>query len=117
MRCCKIGSSATKDGSREIEMAKMVVIYPAPADKPAFDKHYMEVHAPLAKKLPGLKKYEVSKGKVVGAYLVATLHFDSMDAMKAAFASEAGQATGADLKNLQPAEGKIQSLMFDDQEI
>jgi uncharacterized protein (TIGR02118 family) len=38
----------------------MTVIYRTPADTAAFDKHYFEMHVPLAKKLPGLRKYEVS---------------------------------------------------------
>lgn len=46
-------------------MARMVVIYKKPKDPVAFDKHYFEVHVPLAKQLPGLVKYEVSKGSVV----------------------------------------------------
>ena len=28
----------------------------------AFDKHYFEAHVPIAKKIPGLRKYEVSRG-------------------------------------------------------
>jgi uncharacterized protein (TIGR02118 family) len=30
----------------------------------AFDKHYFEAHVPIAKKIPGLRKYEVSRGPV-----------------------------------------------------
>jgi hypothetical protein len=30
----------------------------------AFDKHYFEAHVPIAKKIPGLRKYEVSQGPV-----------------------------------------------------
>ncbi len=45
-------------------MARMVVIYKVPADVAAFDKHYYEIHVPLAKKLPGLRKYEVSRGPI-----------------------------------------------------
>src|SRR5258706_15087415 len=33
----------------ENSMARMVVIYKAPKDPVAFDKHYVEVHVPLAK--------------------------------------------------------------------
>ncbi len=43
-------------------MAQMIVIYKTPEDKEAFDKHYFDIHVPLAKKLPGLIKYQVSKG-------------------------------------------------------
>ncbi len=38
-------------------MARMVVIYKTPKDVAAFTRHYFETHVPLAKKLPGLRKY------------------------------------------------------------
>jgi len=40
-------------------MAKMTVIYQTPKDIPAFEKHYFDVHIPLAKQLPVLIKYEI----------------------------------------------------------
>ena len=43
-------------------MAQLVVLYKTPKNTDAFDKYYFETHVPLAKKLPGLKKYDVSKG-------------------------------------------------------
>ena len=46
-------------------MAKMIAIYRTPNDIEAFDKHYFEVHIPLAKKLPGLIKYEVGRRPIV----------------------------------------------------
>jgi len=45
-------------------MALLVVMYKAPHDAAAFDKHYFEKHIPLAKKIPSLRKYEVSRGAV-----------------------------------------------------
>jgi hypothetical protein len=35
-----------------------------PADTQAFDSHYFAVHVPVARKLPGLRTYEVSKGSM-----------------------------------------------------
>ncbi len=35
-------------------MARMVVIYPTPKDVEAFDRHYFEIHVPLAKRFRGL---------------------------------------------------------------
>ncbi|GHD58614.1 EthD family reductase [Jeongeupia chitinilytica] len=102
-------------------MARMVVIYKTPADPAAFDKHYFEIHIPLAKNLPGLKSYEVSKGPIVamaGAtdpYLIGTLHFESMAAIKEAFASECGQACAADRRILAPDDNDVQMFLFDDQ--
>ena len=74
-------------------MASLVVMYKTPKDAAAFDKHYFETHVPLAKKIPGLRKYEVSQGPVAtptgpSAFrLVATLYFDNLAAVQAAFAS------------------------------
>ncbi len=45
-------------------MADLVVLYKTPTDPAAFDKYYAETHIPLAKKLPGLRKYTVTKGPI-----------------------------------------------------
>ena len=47
-------------------MASLVVLYKTPKDPAAFDKHYSEKHIPLAKKIPGLRRYEISRGPVGG---------------------------------------------------
>lgn len=36
------------------------VLYNHPENPEAFDRHYREVHAPLAAKAPGLKSYTMS---------------------------------------------------------
>jgi uncharacterized protein (TIGR02118 family) len=84
-------------------MADLVVLYKTPKDSAAFDKYYFESHIPLAKKLPGLRKYTVSKGPVATPagpsplHLIAILSFDSMAAIQAAFGSPEGKATAADV--------------------
>lgn len=104
-------------------MARMVVIYRTPKDIEAFDRHYFEVHIPLAKKLPGLRKYEVSYGPVAvllgptDVYLVGTLYFDDLDAIKRAFASVEGQAAAADRLLYAPDDSGIQMFLFDDREV
>jgi uncharacterized protein (TIGR02118 family) len=76
-------------------MALLVVMYKAPHDAAAFDKHYFEKHIPLAKKIPGLRKYEVSRGAVAtpagpsNYHLVALLHYDDVAAIQNAFARRA----------------------------
>ena len=40
-------------------MAQLVVLYKTPKSADAFDRYYFATHVPLAKKLPGLKKYDV----------------------------------------------------------
>ena len=102
-------------------MARMLVVYRTPADPAAFDKHYFDVHVPLAKDLPGLKRYEVSKGSIVAlagaadTYLIGTLHFDSLAAIKEAFASECGRACAADRRILAPDDKDVQMFLFEDQ--
>ena len=102
-------------------MARMVVIYKTPKNPAAFDEHYFNVHIPLAKDLPGLKSYEVSKGPIVAlagatdTYLIGTLHFDSLAAIKGAFASECGRACAADRRVLAPDDKDVQMFLFEDQ--
>lgn len=98
-------------------MATLAVMYKTPKDVNAFNKHYFETHVKLAKKLPGLRKYEVSQGPVAtpvgpsGYHLVALLQFDNLAALQAAFASPEGQAAGADVQNF--ATGGVEIFMFD----
>ncbi len=68
-----------------------------PKDAAAFDKYYFEKHIPIAKKIPGLRKYRVTKGPVMtpggpsSFHLIATLEFDDMAAIQAAFAARKGR--------------------------
>jgi uncharacterized protein (TIGR02118 family) len=97
-------------------------MYKTPKDTAAFDKYYFDKHAALAKKIPGLRKYEVSQGQVIASpggpsdyHLVALLHFDNLAAIQAAFASAEGQATAVDVQNF--ASGGADMLMFDTRDI
>ena len=102
-------------------MAQLVVLYKTPTNTDAFDRYYFATHVPLAKKLPGLQKYDVSDGAVAapagnsGVHLVATLYFDSLEAIKRAFASPEGKATAGDLANF--ADGGADLYFFDTKEV
>ncbi len=84
-------------------MVKLVVAYGPPEDPAAFDAHYASTHAPLAEKIPNLRRFEA--GKVIGTpdgsaapyHLIAELSFDDAEALQAALATEEGQATAADV--------------------
>jgi uncharacterized protein (TIGR02118 family) len=102
-------------------MARLLAMYRTPKDPAAFDRYYLSQHIPIAKTIPGLRKYEVSRGPIAtpaglsGLYLIATLHFDDLAAVQAAFASPEGQATAADLANF--ATGGVDLLFFEDAEV
>jgi uncharacterized protein (TIGR02118 family) len=102
-------------------MARVVVMYKAPKDPVAFDQYYFATHVPIAKRIPGLRKYEVSQGAVgtpagpSGYHLVAILHFDDMAVVQRAFASPEGQAAVADVQTF--ATGGVDIFMFDQREV
>jgi uncharacterized protein (TIGR02118 family) len=97
-------------------MAKLVVLYKKPADAAAFDAYYSATHVPLAKTIPGVRRYEISTGSVTtpqGAspyHLVAILSFDSMASLQQGLSSPQGQATAGDLANFASAGAEL--LMF-----
>ena len=98
-------------------MAQLLVMYKTPKDAAAFDKYYVEKHIPIAKKIPGLRKYEVSHGPVAtpagpsGYHLVALLQFDSLAGLQSALGSAEAQAAVADVPNF--ATGGADIMMFD----
>ena len=102
-------------------MAKLVVMYKKPTDAVAFDKYYAETHIPIAKRIPGLLKYDVSCAPVMtpagpAAYhLIATLYFADMAAIQKAFASPEGQAAAGDVPKF--ATGGVEMFMFDTRDV
>ncbi|TVT53825.1 EthD family reductase [Amycolatopsis rhizosphaerae] len=96
--------------------ARFLALYETPADIEAFERHYREVHIPLGRRLPGLRRYTVSRDvrAVRGDapyYLVAELDWDTMDDLRAAFASPEGRATAADAARLQEL-APMRSMIF-----
>ncbi len=104
-------------------MARMLVIYRTPKDVEAFDRHYFDIHVPLAKKIPGLRKYEVSHGSIAtpvgnpNVHRIGTLYFDDLAAIDKAFASAEGQAAGADRRLFAPDDSSVQMFLFDNREV
>lgn len=90
-------------------MYQLTALYNHPEDAAAFDKHYTEVHAELAKKIPGLQRYTLSHpgpgpdGAAPPYYLVAVLEFEDEAAFGAAMGGPEGQAAVADLANFAGA--------------
>ncbi|MGH3169908.1 MAG: EthD family reductase [Trebonia sp.] len=85
--------------------ARLMVLWGRPSDPAAFERHYREVHIPLALRIPGLRRYTLSRDITLARgedayYLVAELDFDDITALRAGFQSPQGQATAADVANL-----------------
>ena len=82
----------------------MVVLYRRPdLSVEEFRRHLEEVHAPLAKNLPGIKGYkqnyvaEDAKRRHPGWDAIVELFFENRESMEAAWASPQGAASDADL--------------------
>lgn len=95
-------------------MVKFIAIYRKPENVEDFDKHYNEVHAPLAAKMPGLIKLEVNRiyGTPMGEsdlHLIAEMYFETKEAMLQALSSPEGKAAGKDLMGFA---GKVVSMHF-----
>jgi uncharacterized protein (TIGR02118 family) len=99
-------------------VVRFLVLYQRPLDVAAFDRHYYEVHVPLAKKLPGLRSYTVSRSPsaVRGPephYLVAELDWDDMASLQRDFASPLGQEVARDADVLAELSPGIHSTVFE----
>jgi uncharacterized protein (TIGR02118 family) len=99
-------------------MVRFVVLYQRPTDPAAFDRHYFEVHVPLAKKLPGLRSYTVTRNPstVRGPepyHLVAELDWDDMVSLQRDFASPLGQEAARDVDTLSELCSGIHSMIFE----
>ena len=97
-------------------MAKLMALYKKPADVAAFDAYYYKTHVPIAKKVMGLRRYEVNIGPVMTPtgespyHVVAVLSFDSLDSIHQALKSPEGKAAAADLANF--AQAGVELLIF-----
>jgi uncharacterized protein (TIGR02118 family) len=102
-------------------MAKLVALYKKPADAAAFDAYYHSKHLPIAKEVPGLRRYEVNAGPVgtpqgpAPYHVVALMTFDSLDAIQRALTSPEGRAAAADLANF--AQAGVELLVFDSTDV
>jgi uncharacterized protein (TIGR02118 family) len=84
-------------------MVKLTVLYGHPKDPAAFERYYAQTHLPLAAKMTGHTRLELSK--VVGApgggqpafYRMANVYFDSPAKMEATMGSPEGKAVADDL--------------------
>jgi uncharacterized protein (TIGR02118 family) len=99
---------------------RFLVLYDRPDDVDAFERHYREVHIPLAKKLPGLKRYTVGRSPAAirggePPYLVGELEWEDMASMRHAFESAEGQATADDVTKMAP--DGVRSMIYEVEEV
>lgn len=84
-------------------MVKLVVLYGQPDDPAGFEDHYTNVHLPIAAAIPGVSRFEASRG--VGTpdggrspyFRMAELWYESQEALESSMASEGGQAAVNDI--------------------
>lgn len=102
-------------------MFKLVILLtkkPAMGDD-EFVRYWLNVHAPLAKKMPGLRKYVVNivqkpPNKEPDYHGLAELWFDDRETMKKAFSSPEGEVTQRDSENFT---SKMMTLFIDEHDI
>lgn len=81
-------------------IARFLVMYDAPVDPDESERHYNDVHVPLAKQYPGPRRFTRSHQPTAltgePCYMVVTLEWDDMAAMQAAPESEAANRVAED---------------------
>lgn len=84
-------------------MFKASILYGHPSDPEAFEKYYAETHLPLAYKIPGVAKLELTRfssaadGSKAAFYRQADLFFTSREQIQQSLGSPEGQDAAADL--------------------
>lgn len=91
-------------------MHKLVVLYPEPTDRAAFEAHYRSVHLPLCAKLPGVQDITFALGLEGPYFGIFEATFADEAALGAAMGSPEGQAVEADVPNY--ATGGVKILTF-----
>lgn len=99
-------------------MVRFLILYEHPTDPVEFERHYHEVHVPLAKRLPGLRSYTTSRGAsaVRGPkpfYMIAELDWDDMASLHRDFASPLGQEAARDVDRLAELCPGIHSMIYE----
>lgn len=86
-------------------MIKLVALYGKPRDPAHFERYYRQVHVPLARKIPEIRRFTIHK--VLGSpqegeppyYCLTEVYWDSLRAARKALASLDGQASYRDVPN------------------
>lgn len=98
-------------------MLKITILFEPPADVEAFNAYYLGTHMPLARRVPGTLKDEVTifgpllDGSPPPYHLMTELYFADEDAWRAGMSSPEGLALTADADNFPPGTGKTTMLI------
>ena len=105
-------------------MVKLIVLWNTPEDPGAFERHYSDVHIPLVKQMPGLRRYTIGRhvtaprGGEPYYWRIAELEWDTMDALQKALQSPQGQATAQDAASLVRSTGtSFRSMAYEVEEV
>jgi uncharacterized protein (TIGR02118 family) len=88
-------------------MYKLFAVWTDPDDVEGFERHYLDVHAPLAASIPGLQKMVLTRTTdALGEgpspfHRITELWFEDEAALAVGAASAEGQATIADAEAIQ----------------
>jgi uncharacterized protein (TIGR02118 family) len=86
-------------------MIKVTILYNHPNDPETFEQYYAQTHLPLASKMQGITRLELTRfgpgpdGTKPAYYRMAELYFPSEDQLQTTLGSAEGQAAVADLSN------------------
>ncbi|SDZ33314.1 EthD family reductase [Thermoactinomyces sp. DSM 45892] len=95
-------------------MVKLTALYRQPEEVQEFETRYFEGHVPLAEKMPGLLKMEVTRftatpmGTQPPYYLQADLYFESEESLQASMKSPEGKAAAKDVMSFA---GKLVTMI------
>jgi uncharacterized protein (TIGR02118 family) len=98
--------------------ARFLVLWSTPTDVEAFEQHYWTVHIPSANRMTRLRSYTVSRGITLVRgeepyFLVGELEWDSLDDLRADFASPEGRATAQDVVILSSWSPGVRSMIYE----
>jgi len=86
-------------------MIKLTVLYGHPTDVVAFENYYSNNHLPIAAKMSGHEKLELTQflsgpdGSKPDYHRMAEFWYSNIEAMQQSMGSPEGQSTAADLSN------------------
>lgn len=86
-------------------MMKVTILYDHPKSSEEFEKYYESTHLPLAGKIKGVDRLELTKfisgpdGEKPAFYRMAELYFVTQEQMEQSLGSTEGKAAVADIEN------------------